>query len=75
MSDQSPKLVAIKRPPSDLAEHLRFMADEADAGRLTDFITCYVLNEEFVFKFGTSKLNCIAMASMLHAEAVENMRL
>jgi hypothetical protein len=67
-------IVAIKRPPSDLAAHLRELAEMADRGELTDYITCYVVEDTFHFKFGASKLNCIAMASMLHDEAIDRMR-
>lgn len=68
------KIVALRRPASDLAERLRELAALAEAGRLTDFITCYVLDDEFAFMFGASKLNAVAMASMLHDTALDRMR-
>jgi hypothetical protein len=67
-------LSVAKRPPSDLAAHLRELADSVDAGQVLEYICCYTFNDEFCFKFGASKLNGIAMASMLHSEALERMR-
>jgi hypothetical protein len=67
-------LSVTKRPPSDLAAHLCALAASVDAGEVLEYICCYTFNDEFCFKFGASKLNSIAMASMLHREALENMR-
>ena len=67
-------LTPIKRPPSDLARKLREMADSADAGRLTDIVTIYVEDDNFEFRIGTSKLQAIAMASMLHEQTLNHMK-
>lgn len=68
------KIVALKRPPSDLAAHLRAMADAADRGDITDLVMCYVECEEYEFRMGTSRINAVAMATMLQSEAVRAMR-
>lgn len=67
-------VVALKRPPSDLAARLRGLADAADRGDLTDMVICYAELDEFGFLLGTSKTQGIAMATMLQAHALEAMR-
>lgn len=67
-------VVAIKRPPSDLAERLRELADAADRGELTDMVACYVIGDDFAFLHGTGKLNAIAMAAMLQSNTLDAMR-
>ena len=36
------EIVALKRPPSDLADRLRELADQADQGRLTGAVIAYI---------------------------------
>lgn len=67
-------LIPIKSPPSDLAQKLRAMADLAEAGRLTDIVMAYVEDDNFEFRIGTSKLQAIAMASMLHEQTLNHMK-
>lgn len=67
-------LVAIKKPPSDLAGHLRAMADKADAGELTEVAIGYVLNGSYEFTYGASLAQCIVLSSILHQNCVDRMR-
>lgn len=70
----APTLVALKRPPSDLAQRLREMAEMAEAGALTELVAIYVQDDTYQFVFGASRFNSIGMAAMLQDEAVRNMR-
>lgn len=70
----APNLVAIKRPPSDLAQRLRELADAAEAGALTELVAIYVRDDTYGFVFGASRFNSIGMAAMLQDEAIREMR-
>ena len=67
------KLVRLKRPPLDLPDVLRELADLAAEERLTDLIVAYVVDDEFIFKFATSKNFSLTLSSMLHAECLSRM--
>ena len=68
------EIVALKRPPSDLAARLRELADQADAGRLTEDVIAYVSDECYEFTYGASLSQCVVMASLLHQNCVDRMR-
>lgn len=67
-------IVAIKKPPSDLAEHLRAMADKADAGELTEVAIGYVLNGNYEFTYGASLSQCVLLSALLHRNCIDRMR-
>ena len=72
---ENDRITALRRPPSGLAGRLRELADCVDRGEVLEFVACHDLNGDFHFIRGASKLNAIAMASMLHDEALDQMRL
>lgn len=62
------------RAPAGLADALRRMADAADRGELTDLVACFVEGGNYNFIWDSSKLDCIAMTAMAHANAIQRMR-
>ncbi len=67
-------IVQIKRPPSDLAGHLRAMADAVEAGQITDAVIAYVWEGNYSFTYGASKAECIVMSAMLQQNCIDRMR-
>jgi hypothetical protein len=67
-------IVALKKPPSDLADELRKMADLADAGELTDLVCAYVCNGERCFTYGASLHECLLGAVLLQQNCIDRMR-
>lgn len=68
------EVVAIKRPPYDLAARLRELADQADAGKLTEFVCAGTVNDGYEFVYGASLQNCLVLAAMLQQNCVDRMR-
>jgi hypothetical protein len=50
------------------------MADSAAAGTLTEMVVCYVEYDQYSMLIGASKMNSIAMASMLWQKTVDDMK-
>lgn len=67
-------ITSLKRPPSDLAEKLREMADMADRGDLTDFVCAYCVSNGYDFVYGSSLHSCLVMAAMLEQNCIDRMR-
>ena len=68
------EIVALKRPPSDLAARFRELADQADAGRLTEAVIAYVSDGSYEFTYGASLSPCLVLASLLHQNCLDRMR-
>jgi hypothetical protein len=71
------KLVPIGRADPLVASNakaLRELADLADAGRLTSFIAFAAVDGEYWSEYGASKLECVAMSAMLHANCLQRIR-
>lgn len=64
----------LKRPPSDLADRLRELADQADSGKLTDFVCAYCVENGYDFVYGASLHGCVVMASMLWQACMDRLR-
>ena len=67
-------VLALIRPPSDLAERLRELADQVDAGRLTDAIVAYVSDGNYDFIYGASLHQCIVLSSLLNQNCIDRTR-
>jgi hypothetical protein len=67
-------VVAIKSAPRDLAEHLRSMADLADAGELTEAVVAYTLNGSYEFTYAASLHQCVLLSVMLKQNCIDRMR-
>lgn len=75
----TPKLVEAKfgpKAPSDLAQHLRDMADQVDRGEIIDLIAVHTEGPEqsYTFVWCASMWDSLAMSAMLHDEALRRMR-
>ena len=68
------EIVALKRPPSDLAAHLREMADLADEGRLTEAVIAYTADGCYSFTYGASLSQCLVLSILLHQNCIDRMR-
>ena len=68
------EIVALKRPPSDLAARFRELADQADAGRLTEAVIAYTADECYQFTYGASLSSCLVLSSLLHQNCLDRMR-
>lgn len=69
-----PTVVALHKPPSDLAQRLRELADMADTGELTSAIVAYTCNDERHFMYAASLSDCLVMAAMLQSNCLDRMR-
>ncbi len=67
-------VVAIKKPPNDLSKQLRALADQADAGSLTDMVLAYCVDGGYEFLYAASLHNCLVMAAMLNQNCIDRMR-
>ena len=67
-------IIMMKRPPSDLAARLRKMADDIDAGLLTDIVIASVTSGNYEFTYGASLLDCLVMSDLLHQSCIDRMR-
>lgn len=67
-------IVAIKKAPSDLASHLRAMADMADEGRITSVVIAYICDGNYEFTYGSSLSDGIVMSALLHQNCIDRMR-
>lgn len=67
-------IVAIKRPPSDLAALLRGLADQVERGEITDMVTAYVGANSYCFTYAASDHDCIVLSSMLQQNCIDRMR-
>jgi hypothetical protein len=67
-------VVSLKKPPSDLSAVLRQMADDVDAGIVTDMVAVSVHDGNYEFTYAASLINCLVMASMLQANCIDRMR-
>lgn len=67
-------IVALKKPPSDLSDVLRKIADQADAGEVTDLIVAYHLNGNREFIYGTSLNDSLILATLLQQNCIDRMR-
>ena len=68
------EIVALKRPPSDLAARLRELADQADAGRLTEAVIACVSDGSYEFTYGASISSCLVLSSLPHQNCLDRMR-
>ncbi len=67
-------IVSLKRPPSNLAAELRALADQAEAGKVTDAVVAYVSNDERGFIYASSLSECLVMATLLKQNCIDRMR-
>lgn len=68
-------LIPIKRPPSDLAERLRELADLADDGRLTDAVLSYICDDKLGFIYAVSLNESLIMSTVLQQNCIDRMRM
>jgi hypothetical protein len=68
-------VVAIKKPPSDMAKWFRDMADKIDSGIVNDAVVAYTQQGEYEFMFGASKLDAVSLSTLLQTTAVDRMRI
>ncbi len=62
------------RAPEGLSTTLRDLADRVDAGQVTDMVIAYVDADCYEFVYAASKINCIAMSSMLQRQCLDRMK-
>lgn len=72
------KLNVVMNPalPPDLPGVLRQLADDVEAGKVTEMIVGYVQGDTGTYKFlwPSSTLDSLTLTTLAHAEAVDRMR-
>ena len=63
-----------KQAPADLAQRLRELADEVDAGDVSSAIVAFVRGEEYRFLWGASLIESMTLATLMQQTSVDNMR-
>lgn len=67
-------IVALKKATGDLSAILREMADQVDAGTVTDMVIASVHDGNYEFTYAASFADCVVMSSLLHTNCIERMR-
>lgn len=67
-------VVALTRPPSDLAPMLREMADKCDAGEITDMVIASIDGGSYEFTYSASLSGCVVLATLLLQNCIDRMR-
>lgn len=68
------KLEALPALPPDLPARLREMADDVEAGRVTAMIVGYVFDGVYEFLWPSSLNDCLTIATLAQASALDRMR-
>lgn len=67
-------IVPLKKPPSDLAQRLRELADLADEGRVTGATMAYVCDGQYEFLFASSLSDGIVLSTLLQQNCIDRTR-
>ena len=67
-------IVRLKRPPSDLADTLRRLAEQAESGDLTDMVIACIANSGYEFVYASSLSDGIVLSTMLQQNCIDRMR-
>jgi hypothetical protein len=65
--------LAPKRAPSGLADDLRKLADQVDAGAVTEAAIVFSDDKHYQYIWGASKAQSVLLATLLQARAIRNM--
>ncbi len=60
-----------KRAPIDLSGILRNLADDVDAGRITELVAAYLIDGEYEFAHAASLGDSLVLSTLLHKRVVD----
>lgn len=64
-----------KRAPDDLANILRSMADDVDAGRITSAVFAFTKIGHYELNFSASLEDSLVLSTLLHDSAIQKFKL